>query len=54
MTIVIMLALGLGLGVFAVLHQPGAPLTFGGANTTAQALEPMKLNDPSSLKLFNN
>lgn len=53
--IVILLGIGLILGVVAVLHQPGAPLVAQSANsTTAQVLEPLKVTDPTTLKLFNN
>ena len=52
--ICLFIGLGLALGVFAFLHQPGAPLVIGAGSNTAQVLEPLKVNDPASLKLFNN
>jgi hypothetical protein len=53
--IVLLLGVGLALGVFAFVHQPGPSFALmGRGNNTAQVLEPMKLNDTANLKLFNN
>jgi hypothetical protein len=55
--IVVATAVGLALGVFAVVHQPGSPVLSAsgpGGSNTADALTPLKLNDAPNLKLFNN
>lgn len=50
--IVVLFALGLGLAVFAASRMPGPPL-FGGAGGEAKQLDPISLNDPSKVKLYN-
>ena len=50
--IVVLLALGLGLAVFAVSRMPGPPL-FGGPGAAAKQLDPISLSDPTKMKLYN-
>ncbi len=54
--IIAVTAIGLALGVFAVVHQPGIPQIgiTGSGNNTAQALEPISLKDTANMKLYNN
>lgn len=52
--IVIVIGVGLALGVLAFVRQPGPPLAVGVGSNTADALQPLKLEDASKLKLYQN
>jgi hypothetical protein len=49
--IVVLFVLGLGLAVFAAVRTPGPPLF--GPGGPPQQLDPIKMNDPAKVKLYN-